>query len=255
MDNSETYMEIEKTNISRLIKEASVSQTEHDVALVVHARYRDEFKCARFSASAWYRFRGHTWQETDKGVSLQCRLSNEIAKDFLRAEAEVSREMLDTDPCSCTKAEKNPACEMCKKDDEKKKYMQVRNRLKTVSFTENVMKMARLLFLDEEFATKVDENHNLIAFNNGVLDTLKMEFRDGKPEDYISFSTNLDYDDEKPYYQHECWNELNKFIHDVLPDPEVRMYFLACLSTTLSGANESQKFHILTGNGSNGKSM
>ncbi len=255
MDNSETYMEIEKTNISRLIKEASVSQTEHDVALVVHARYRDEFKCARFSASAWYRFRGHTWQETDKGVSLQCRLSNEIAKDFLRAEAEVSREMLDTDPCSCTKAEKNPACEMCKKDDEKKKYMQVRNRLKTVSFTENVMKMARLLFLDEEFATKVDENHNLIAFNNGVLDTLKMEFRDGKAEDYISFSTNLDYDPSKPYYDHECWGELDRFIHDVLPDPDIRFYTLAVLSTTLSGCNEAQKFHILTGNGSNGKSM
>ena len=127
--------------------------------------------------------------------------------------------------------------------------------LESAPFKENVMKECRELFLDEDFVNKIDENHNLIAFNNGLLDTLKMEFRDGKPEDYVSFSTNLDYDPEKPYYQHDCWNELNKFIHDVLPDPEVRTYFLACLSTTLSGANESQKFHILTGNGSNGKSM
>jgi P4 family phage/plasmid primase-like protien len=188
-------------------------------------------------------------------VALQVRLSNEIAKEFLREEAEIAREMMNIDACSCAGKEKNPNCEWCKKDDEKKKYMQIRNRLKTVSFTENVMKMARLLFLDEEFANKVDENHNLIAFNNGVLDTLKMEFRDGKPEDYISFSTNLDYDPDKPYYMHDCWSELNKFILDVLPDQQVRTYFLACLSTTLSGANESQKFHILTGNGSNGKSM
>ena len=255
LSNLQNFLEIEKTNIGRLIHDASISQTEHDVAMVVHAMYREEFKCARFSASAWYRFRGHTWQETDRGVALQVRLSNEIAKEFLRRELEVAREMMDTDPCSCTKAEKNPNCDMCKKDDEKKKYMQIRNRLKTVSFTENVMKMARLLFLDEEFANKVDENHNLIAFNNGVLDTLKMEFRDGKPEDYVSFSTNLDYDPDKPYYNHDCWGELERFIHDVLPDTEVRTYFLACLSTTLSGANESQKFHILTGNGSNGKSM
>jgi P4 family phage/plasmid primase-like protien len=254
-DNLNTFMEIEKTNIIRLVKEASLSQTEGDVAQVVHAKYHQEFKCARFSSSAWYRFRGHTWQETDKGVALQARLSNEIAKEFLRAEIEASRELAEMDPCSCTAKEKNPECEWCKKDDEKKKYMQVRNRLKTSSFTENVMKMARLLFLDEEFANKVDENHNLIAFNNGVLDTLKMEFRDGKPEDYVSFSTNLDYDPDKPYYEHECWSELQKFINDVLPDTEVRTYFLACLSTTLSGCNEAQKFHILTGNGSNGKSM
>ena len=255
MDNPEAYQEIEKTNISRLIKEASVSQTEHDVALVVHAKYRDEFKCARFSSSAWYRFKGHTWQETDRGVSLQARLSNEVAKDFLREELEVAREMMNTEPCSCTKTEKNANCEMCKKDDEKKKYMQTRNRLKTVSFTENVMKMARLLFLDEDFATKVDENKNLIAFNNGVFDTLNLEFRDGKPEDYISFSTKLDYDASKPYHMHECWGELNKFIHDVLPDRDIRGYFLAYLSTSLSGCNEAQKFHILTGTGSNGKSM
>jgi P4 family phage/plasmid primase-like protien len=254
LSNLQNFLEIEKTNIGRLIHDASISQTEHDVAMVVHAMYREEFKCARFSASAWYRFRGHTWQETDRGVALQVRLSNEIAKEFLRQELEVAREMMNIDACSCGK-EKNPNCDWCKKDDEKKKYMQIRNRLKTVSFTENVMKMARLLFLDEEFANKVDENHNLIAFNNGVLDTLKMEFRDGKPEDYVSFSTNLDYDPDKPYHQHECWKELNTFILDVLPDPEVRTYFLACLSTTLSGANESQKFHILTGNGSNGKSM
>ena len=254
LSNLQNFLEIEKTNIGRLIHDASISQTEHDVAMVVHAMYREEFKCARFSASAWYRFRGHTWQETDRGVALQVRLSNEIAKEFLRQELEVAREMMNIDACSCGK-EKNPNCDWCKKDDEKKKYMQIRNRLKTVSFTENVMKMARLLFLDEEFANKVDENHNLIAFNNGVLDTLKMEFRDGKPEDYVSFSTNLDYDPDKPYYNHDCWGELERFIHDVLPDTEVRTYFLACLSTTLSGANESQKFHILTGNGSNGKSM
>jgi P4 family phage/plasmid primase-like protien len=48
---------------------------------------------------------------------------------------------------------------------------------------------------------------------------------------------------------------LNKFLNDVLPDPDVREYFLSYLATSLSGNNEAQKFHILTGSGSNGKSM
>jgi hypothetical protein len=39
---------------------------------------------------------------------------------------------------------------------------------------------AGAIFLDEEFVNKVMMNKNLIALNNGVLDTLKMEFRDGK---------------------------------------------------------------------------
>jgi P4 family phage/plasmid primase-like protien len=122
-------------------------------------------------------------------------------------------------------------------------------------FKENVMKECRELFLDEEFANKVDENKNLIAFSNGVFDTLTFEFRDGKPEDYISFCTNLEFHPDRPHESYPCWQELNKFIQDVLPDPDVREYFLAYLATSLSGCNEAQKFHILTGTGSNGKSM
>jgi P4 family phage/plasmid primase-like protien len=117
------------------------------------------------------------------------------------------------------------------------------------------MKESRELFLDEDFATKVDENKNLIAFANGVFDTLTFEFRDGKPEDYISFCTNLEYHPDRPHDSYPCWAELNKFLNDVLPDPDVREYFLSYLATSLSGNNEAQKFHILTGSGSNGKSM
>jgi phage/plasmid-associated DNA primase len=88
-------------------------------------------------------------------------------------------------------------------------------------FKENVMKECRELFLDEEFANKVDENKNLIAFSNGVFDTLTFEFRDGKPEDYISFCTNLEFHPDRPHDSYPCWQELNKFIQDVLPDPDV----------------------------------
>ena len=254
MDNLEKYEEIEKRNIDYLVNEAVSTQTEHDVAMVVYSMYREMYKCARYSSASWFRFMTHTWKETDKGIDLQCRLSSDVARRFWDQAKVFMSQMEDIPQCPDGKHEET-TCDRCRAEKKLKTYTDMRMKLKTSRFKENVMRECRELFLDEEFVNKVDENHNLIAFNNGVLDTLKMEFRDGKPEDYISFSTNLDYDPEKPYYQHECWNELNKFIHDVLPDTEVRTYFLACLSTTLSGANESQKFHILTGNGSNGKSM
>ena len=254
LDNLEKYEEIERRNIDFLVNEAVSTQTEHDVAMVVFAMYRDMYKCARYSSASWFRFMTHTWKETDKGIDLQCRLSSDVSRRFWDQAKVFMQQMEDIPQCPDGKHEEIN-CDRCRAEKKLKTYTDMRMKLKTSRFKENVMRECRELFLDEEFVNKVDENHNLIAFNNGVLDTLKMEFRDGKPEDYVSFSTNLDYDEEKPYYQHECWAELNKFIHDVLPDHEVRTYFLACLSTTLSGANESQKFHILTGNGSNGKSM
>jgi P4 family phage/plasmid primase-like protien len=255
-DDPVGYLEIEKRNIDRLLDEATDTQTEHDMAQVVYAKFRDEFKCARFSASAWYWFAGHTWRETDKGVSLQCRLSSDVFKDFFRKETEISN-MMNTDgfpQCPEGKHEPN-GCDWCKADKKRQAYAHMRKQLRTTRFKENVMKESRELFLDEDFATKVDENKNLIAFANGVFDTLTFEFRDGKPEDYISFCTNLEYHPDRPHDSYPCWAELNKFLNDVLPDPDVREYFLSYLATSLSGNNEAQKFHILTGSGSNGKSM
>lgn len=254
LDNSDKYEEIEKRNIDYLVNEAVGSQTEHDVALVVFAMYREMYRCARFSSSNWFRFMTHTWKETDKGIDLQCKLSNDVARRFWDQAKVFMTQMEDIPECPVGKHEET-TCDRCRAEKKLKSYTEMRMKLKTSRFKENVMRECRELFLDEEFVNKVDENKNLIAFNNGVLDTLKMEFRDGKPEDYISFSTKLDFDEQMPHYQHRCWPELQKFINDVLPDPEVRTYFLAYLSTSLSGANEAQKFHILTGTGSNGKSM
>ena len=255
-DNLDGYIEIEKSNIDRLLDEATDTQTEHDMAQVVHAKFRDEFKCARFSASAWYWFAGHTWRETDKGVSLQCRLSSDVFRDFLRKENEIGNMMTADGFPQCPEGKHDPAsCDFCKAEKKKHAYAHMRKQLRMTRFKENVMKECRELFLDEEFATKVDENKNLIAFANGVFDTLTFEFRDGKPEDYISFCTNLEFNPNQPHDTYSCWAELNKFLHDVLPDPTVREYFLAYLATSLSGNNEAQKFHILTGTGSNGKSM
>ena len=253
-DNPDGYLKIEKLNIESLLEAATDTQTEHDMAQVVHAKFRDEFKCARFSASAWYWFAGHTWRETDKGVSLQCRLSSDVFRDFFRKESEMTTQMQAINPCQDGKHDPS-GCDWCKMDKKRQAYAHMRKQLRMTRFKENVMKECRELFLDEEFANKVDENKNLIAFSNGVFDTLTFEFRDGKPEDYISFCTNLEFHPDRPHDSYPCWQELNKFIRDVLPDPDVREYFLAYLSTSLSGCNEAQKFHILTGTGSNGKSM
>jgi P4 family phage/plasmid primase-like protien len=257
-DNLNRYLEIEKTNIDRLIKDSAATQTEHDVAQVVYAMYRDEFKCAKFSASVWYRFIGHIWRETDRGISLQLRLSNDVTKEYRRFVLDMERELQTIPECNPRDDGHNASeCQSCTAEKKKKTYSDIIVKLKKTGFKKSVMDECRELFLDEDFVGKVDENKRLIAFRNGILDmtTMPPTFRDGKPEDYMSFCTNLDYNPSVKYYEHECWSQLQKFLNDILPDQDVRTYFLSYLANSLSGENDAQKFHILTGEGSNGKSM
>ena len=252
-DCLEGYLEAEKQNVDRLIEESAQTSTEHDVARVVFAKYGDEFKCAKYGNNVWYQFERHIWTETDKGIALQCRLSSDVSRAYLDKElVEANNIRIAGD---CGHKEPSPECETCRSEQRKKAFSSMRMKLKRTGFKKSVMDECRELFLDETLANKLDENKNLIAFRNGVFDTLTMEFRDGKPDDYISFSTKIDYDPERHYSTYECWAQIDKFMRDVLPDTAVRNYFFHHLSTCLSGGNEAQKFHILTGSGSNGKSM
>jgi P4 family phage/plasmid primase-like protien len=259
-DNYDGYQEIESRNIERLIQTAR-SCTEHDVSVVIYAMFRDRYKCADFRNIVWYRWAGHIWKETDSGVDLLMKLSKNVASKFLEKEADVAKEMSQRGLTECTGEREDRrdcgVCDYCKLDKERTDYHKVFTQLKKTSFKSNVMKECRELFFDEEFNKKIDANKDLIACENGVLDmsTENFEFRDGKPEDYISYSTGIDYDSTRKYYEYPAWPAVELFIQKVLPDREVREYFVRHLATNILGGNTAQKFHIMTGSGSNGKSM
>lgn len=251
-DNPEGYKTVEETNVFKLVDEAASSGTEYDVAQVIYAMFQDDFKCANFRQNDWYRYDKHIWKSSENGVDLQCRLSTNIAKLFRdKEQAEITN---IGNAGECQHKDPDPSCDTCGAEVRKKQYSSVRLKLKTTRFKDNVMKECRALFYDREFAQKVDENKHLIAFNNGVFDTLTREFRSGQPEDYISLCTGVDYAVDTQYHQFPCWAELRKFLHSILPNKNVREYFLSHLATCLSGVF-NQRFHILTGSGSNGKSM
>jgi len=252
-DNLEGYNLIESGNVDRLAEEAARSSTEYDVAQVIFAKYRDEFKCANFKSNDWYQYVGHIWRNTENGVELQRRLSSDIANRlFLEKELAEIKNIATLDQCQ--HKDPDPTCECCQAEQRKKQYSSIRIKLKKTSFKECVMKECRLLFFDKDFTQNLDENKHLIAFNNGIFDTLTQTFRPGCAEDCISFCTNIDYALDTQYHKFACWPELEKFLNSILPNKNVREYFLKHLATCMSGAF-NQRFHILTGSGSNGKSM
>jgi P4 family phage/plasmid primase-like protien len=256
LDNREGYDEIETNNVDRLVL-AACSGTEHDMACVIHAKFRDLYMCCDFGKNVWFRWAGHVWRETDKGVDLQLKLSKQIARVFFDKMTSLQVEMKDRGLVECSGEGKVDCgfCEYCLVEKQRSGLNVMYTKLKTTRFKDNVMRECRELFFDEDFTKKLDSNKDLIAFNNGVLDLTNFEFRDGKPEDYLSFSTGIDYDPTRSYHEYDTWPVVDTFMKQVLPDRVVREYFLKHLATNLVGGNTAQKFHILTGSGSNGKSM
>ena len=67
------------------------------------------------------------------------------------------------------------------------------NKLKTSSFKDNIVKECKELFHDKYFQGKLDTREYLIGFENGVYDLELLQFREGRPEDYISLNTGIEY--------------------------------------------------------------
>ena len=108
------------------------------------------------------------------------------------------------------------------------------------------------MFYIEKFEEELDKKLNLIGFENGVYDLDENEFREGYPEDNISYTTGIyyqDYEDDE-----EEIMAVKLFMEQVLPIKSVRDYMYTLLSSFLHGRVKEQKFHIWTGCGGNGKS-
>ena len=254
LDNPERYKEIQEKSILRKI-DHSLAGTEYDVATVVYAKFADVYKCVSFGKNVWFRFSGHVWHELDRGIQLQQELSTEVWKLYKRRAKHYGDTLTDGSIQMCsTKDRKECGCPFCEASEKEDAFVKICTKLKTTKYKENVMKECKELFLDESFVKKVDENRQLLACANGVFDMKTMQFRDGKQEDYLSFTTGLELDPDAHYTSYPGWNDVNLFLTQVLPNETVRNYFMGHLSRCLDGL-ACQRFHILTGSGSNGKSM
>ena len=233
--------------------DASKGGAEYDVASVVHSRFRDEYKCVNYGKNVWFRYIGNVWVELDKGVQLQQELSVEIFKMFMNRVGYYNQKIVEGEVCQ-SKDPKVCGCSYCRDLTMHQDLFKVATQLKKTAFKANVMKECQELFLDEQFTKKIDENRTLLACRNGVFDMETLKFRDGVPEDYVSFSTNLDYEPERSYKEYREWREIDDFLHKIFPIKQVRNYQILHLARCLNGIG-NQKFHTWTGVGSNGKSM
>lgn len=145
---------------------------------------------------------------------------------------------------------------LCKVLDNQKSenYKALGDTLKKISgssFIKGVTDFLQGKYYIKDIETKFNENRDLLAFNNCVLDTKTFEIREIEPEDYITITTGYDY--KIPTESDKI--QVLQFLKKIFPSEPVLKYILKALSTCLTGHNLYEFFHIFTGTGANGKSL
>ena len=239
-DNYGKYKELTANDLRKLLLK-SLTSAHNDIARVLYELFKDEFVYGK--SKCWYIFRNHRWVRIGDGIYLKKKISNELVNEYLRFNIETGSKAQDLD-------DDDPEKEILM--ERMKKISSISLKLKGNSFKKNILDEATEFFYKEDFEELLDTNTHLIGFENGVYDLNSELFRQGIPEDYISLSTKINYE------QYDCYDELiqevNTFIQQVLPKKDVREYVLTLLSSFLDGKITLEKFHIWTGCGGNGKS-
>ena len=241
-DNPEQYRDIVREDLRDLIFQ-SRSGTHNDVAQVIFHMYRYDYVCTSIKLRNWYEFNNHRWHACDGGYSLRMKISNEVWREYLAASRDWTQKAMDTGA-----SQDQSLCQ-----EHAKRMAEISLKLKSTTFKDNLMKECTELFYNHNFETTLDSNLNLICFENGVYDLDTLEFREGRPEDYVSLTTGIKYIPHIP--DNPIVQEIKSYFTQVLTKSHIREYVLKLFSTFLHGAIKEQKFYIWTGSGSNSKSL
>jgi phage/plasmid-associated DNA primase len=199
----------------------SLDKDYYKIANVIFYIFKDKYACA--NNKQWYIFENHIWRQLQ---SIEIHISREIPKYY--------KKLL----IHCDNDNKKAIDRICMI------LIERTNRNKIINI------LSTFLCDHHEIEDKLNQNTDLIAFTNGIIDLNSMIFRDGTPADYISMSVGYAYTDT--YSEHR--NDILKFFEDILPDKKTRHILLSYLSSGLSGDKQNESFVTFIGKVCNGKS-
>jgi len=245
-DSPDQYMEIKRETVGYYISKTVEADTEYDIAGVLYQMCGDSYKCVNIKNKIWFEYNDGRWSEIDSGTTLRRKLSTVLAKSYNKMQADIV-----------------DSIHTCDDEDERIKRQKIAQKLSMISMKlrqttskNNIMREACEHFFDKSFKNELDRNPLLLCFKNGVIDFETKEFRKGKPDDYLSLCTGIDYEPFDPNdTEHlEIRTEIQTFMNQLFPDPELNTYMWEHLASVLRGDNKNQTFNIYTGCGRNGKS-
>lgn len=246
-DNYIAYKSIREETIDYYVEQTIENFTDFDVANVLFHMYKDDFTCVSIKRDIWFQYKDNRWIENEGGTDLRLAISTILFNIYMSKQDKLSDHIgsgvIDTSSEQYTAMSKKVA-----------KIAEIANNLKRRGIKDNIMREAKEIFYDKDFIEKIDANPKLLCFNNGVYDFDIKAFRKGKPDDYLSKTTNINYVKYDEIKHKKIGDEIHDFMHKLFPNVELRNYMWDHLSSTLIGENNDQTFNIYNGSGSNGKS-
>ncbi|MDL2306646.1 phage/plasmid primase, P4 family [Desulfovibrio sp. OttesenSCG-928-C06] len=191
----------------------------------------------------WYRWAGHHW-EADINAAYTLSLVEEVAQEYMRAAGIYSR---------LASPEHNPGQDEALYRSNAKKCEALMSRAKRCRGTTRGKVLEYVNSGPDTMAIlgdELDSNPWLLCFANGVLDLRTLDFRPGRPDDYITLSSPTEWlgldADATPFVD---------FLRHILSDNDDQLGFmLRFLGMALLGEQRSHAFLVLFGEGGrNGK--
>jgi len=245
IDNPTEYAKLKSSFLSSFILK-SLTMTTQDIAQVLYELYKHQYIYVNISkAGEWYEFKNHKWHVCPNGISLRNKIGKEIMNEYLKLANHYNTIALN----SIDDSVRDDAI------DKSAKLTAVTAKLRDITFKKKIMEECVGFFANDDFIQNLDTNPYLIGFNNGIYDLSQMMFRDGRPEDMVSLSTNIDYPDYEYNEEEESIQKVLQFFAQIFPNPDTRVFTLKVLGSVLLGINLAQVFIIMTGAGANGKSL
>lgn len=244
-NNPEAYDEYLRETGKKRVNSA-LEGSHRDLAAMLYTQYRHSLACADVypTGGQWFEFKSHRWTEAKNGVLIRNLLSDNIGKIF-QDELQKCVQMMGTSTDKAVEAFYTTRSQQIRKI--------IRN-LNTRHFKVSVEKEAADIFYDEEFKSKLNKDPYLFCFKNGVYDLNNNEFRDGRPEDFLTTYTDINYNAN--YSEtHPAVMQVRDYLMKVFPDPELRTYFLDTTCDVFTGGNHQKLVLVWSGDGDNAKSV
>jgi len=258
-DSPDDYKRWKESHIRNVLFKSLDEQkpNEYDVSLVVVKMFGDKFKCADAKRGLWYYYHDHRWRPMDNEIELRRKIVEDVLSKYAALQYELGEKVNDVEHRLSLADKDSDESKSYSKDfkeimEKRKKCRNIITRLKEVDFQRKVISMCQIQMHDSHFMKKINENRNYIGCENGVIDLELKIFRDGRPDDYITFTTEQFYTEYNE--EDEEVKELHDYLSKVYPNKNIREYFLDFIATSLKG-NINKRFGIFTGASDGAKSM
>lgn len=194
-----------------------------------------------------YEFAQHQWRKVDDGYKIRIDISERFREQFVRDRSDICERIATT----------NDENERKKLEEQNKVVNKLITQLRMRPFKASVLADVLDQLTIPDFESLLDRDDELTGHPNGVTEVSEhegtIEFRPGKPEDYIMRSTSAKMDLTLSW-DHPRVKEFLKWMSEMFMDKNTCHFVLLLFATGFIAGNKDKIAAFFTGDKNNGKS-